>query len=467
MGAKRRRTSGKGGTLIHRRTFLKGAAAAGGAAAIGGIPRMLTAAQAPAAPKGISLRVMAYPFPVTQMIRDGRTEYEKQTGIKIEWEEAPWNEALSKQMAELVAKTGRYDLFTIEGMWVGQEAGTGQLLELDDLVAKAGTALDWQDFVPKRRELFVYKGKVIGLPLETNITMAAYRKDVFEQEGIKLPAKGSGYTHEEWLSIVKRLHKGGQIGTAWPLKPMMTAVQHWGNALVSAGGRFFDEKLNPTFNSKESLRVAEFFRELLAYAPKDMLSYTNVEANEGMMSGKVATQTSHWASRIPMVEDKTKSKVAGKVRWTLLPYGGFAPGRKVGMAHNNGWCLGIPKGSKHQREAFDFAVWAVSKENQNKLLGSFLTPPTRLSSLNAPGLDEKYVWLPAVKEALVNSFDFPKIPEWAEIMERVGAELHGSWAGQTPLPKALDRANQLVADLMKERGYPVGTWKGAKLPWEG
>ena len=23
-----------------------------------------------------------------------------------------------------------------------------------------------------------------------------------------------------------------------------------------------------------------------------------------------------------------------------------------------------------------------------------------------------------------------------------------------------------VAELMKERGYPVGTWRGAKLPWE-
>jgi ABC-type glycerol-3-phosphate transport system substrate-binding protein len=172
---------------------------------------------APAVSKGITLRVMAYPFPVTQMIRDSRAEYEKQTGVKVEWDEAPWNEALSKQMAELVARTGRYDLFTIEGMWVGQEAGTGQLLELDEMIGKAGGALDWEDFVPKRRQLFVYKGKVIGLPLETNITMAAYRKDVFEQAGIKPPAKGTGYTHEEWLGIMKRLHKDGQVGTAWPL----------------------------------------------------------------------------------------------------------------------------------------------------------------------------------------------------------------------------------------------------------
>jgi hypothetical protein len=71
-----------------------------------------------------------------------------------------------------------------------------------------------------------------------------------------------------------------------------------------------------------------------------------------------------------------------------------------------------------------------------------------------------------MKEQLANSFDFPILPEWAEVLEKVGAELHAGWAGQYPIPKALDRANQLVADLLKERKYPVGTWTGPKLPWE-
>ena len=45
-------------------------------------------------------------------------EYEKQTGVKVEWEEVPYAELLSKQMAELIAKTDRYDLFNFSNKFV-------------------------------------------------------------------------------------------------------------------------------------------------------------------------------------------------------------------------------------------------------------------------------------------------------------------------------------------------------------
>ena len=67
MGAKRDGSKRSG---IGRRTFLKSAAAVTAAATLGKIPAMVSAAQAPALQKGITLRVMAYAFPVTSMIRD-------------------------------------------------------------------------------------------------------------------------------------------------------------------------------------------------------------------------------------------------------------------------------------------------------------------------------------------------------------------------------------------------------------
>jgi ABC-type glycerol-3-phosphate transport system substrate-binding protein len=403
---------------------------------------------------------------VTKAIRDMLPEYEKQTGIKVEWEEVPYHEALSKQMAELIARTDRYDIFTISNKFVGAEAGTGQLLALDDLIAKAGAALDWQDFMPKQRQMFAYKGKTYGVPLSSNIMMCAYRRDVFEQEGIKVPALGTSFTHSEWLSIVKRLTKNGQKGTSFNTQAMQVPSENWSNVMLSAGGRWFDEKLNPTLNSKEGLVAAEWLRELLTYAPKDVLRYTNVETNEAMMSGVVVTQTLQWASRIPMVEDKQKSKVAGKIRWTTLPFAGWVPGRRVGLAANDGWSITIPKASKHQREAFDFAVWCVTKDKQTRFVNEFQVPPTRASVFDKPELHQKYIWLPVMKVQLENSHDFPNIPEWSEILEKVGAEIHAGWAGQFTMAKALDRANELVAQLLKERNYPVGTWRGPKLPWE-
>jgi multiple sugar transport system substrate-binding protein len=446
---------------VTRRNFLRGMVAAGSVGALGA-----TAAKAPAQMKGATLRALVYPYPVTKAIRDLLPEYEKQTGVKVEWEETPYAETLSKQMAELIAKSGRYDIFSISNKFVGAEAGTGELLAIDDMIAKAGAALDWQDFIPEQRKMFTYKGKQYGVPLSSNIMMCAYRNDIFEKEKIKVPPLGTSFNHTDWLNIVKRLTKDGQKGTSFNTQAMQVPSENWSNVMLSAGGRWFDEKLNPTLNSKPGLEAAEWMRELLSYAPKDVLRFTNVETNEAMMSGQVVTQTLQWCSRIPMIEDKEKSKVVGKVRWTTLPFAGWVPTRKVGLAANDGWSITIPKASKHHKEAFDFAVWCVTKDKQARFINEFQVPPTRSSVFDKPELHKKYAWLPVMKVQLQNAYDFPNIPEWSEILEKVGAEIHGGWAGQYTMAKALDRANELVKQLLQERNYPVGTWKGAKLPWE-
>jgi hypothetical protein len=160
-----------------------------------------------------------------------------------------------------------------------------------------------------------------------------------------------------------------------------------------------------------------------------------------------------------MVEDRQHSRVAGKVRWSTLPFAGWS-GRKVGLSINDGWGITIPKSSKYPREAFEFASWCIDKEKQVKLVLETQVSPTRSSVFERSELRDRFIWFPVMKEQLANLFDFPILPEWAEVLEKVGAELHAGWAGQYPMPKALDRANQLVTDLLKERKYPVGAWTG-------
>jgi len=452
---------------VTRREFVRDALAAGGVGTlwVAGVGKSAAAKGAPAQAKGLTLRALVYPYPPTQMVRDALPEYEKLTGVKVEWQEAPFNEALAKQMAELVANTDRYDVFITSNKWVGAEAGTGQLQVLDDMIGKAGTALDWDDFMAKQRKMYSYQGKVYGIPLSSNIMMAAYRKDIFDKEGIKVPPVGTSFTHSEWLSILRRLTKDKQKGTAFVIGKS-SGLDVWSNVLVSAGGHWFDEKLNPVFNSKTGLMAAEYILELIKNAPADQLQFGNTEANEVMMNGRVVTQTFQWASRIPMVEDPKKSRVVGKVGWSTLPLAELVPGRKTGLAVNDGWAFTIPKASKNRQAAFDLAVWAVTKEKQTTMVDDLQAPPSRISVFDKAKLHQKYIWLPVMKEQLDNSYDYPTIPEWAEVGEKATAELVSGWAGQYSLKEALNRINESVITLMKERKYPVGTWKGDKLPWE-
>ncbi len=457
----RRHKAGK--TKMNRRTFLK--AVGGAAAAVGLSAKATWAGAAPAQTRGLTLRALVYSWPPTVAVRDALPEYENLTGVHVEWEEVPYNELLAKMMTELVTKSGRYDIFIPSNVWNAQLAATGNVEALDDYIAKAGSTLDYVDFLTAAREQYTYKGKVYEIPQSLNTYVAAWRKDVFEQEGIKPPADGI-FTAQEWTGIVKQLTKGEKYGTTFTVKANTTSGQMWAGTMTTAGGRFFDEKLNPTINSRECQLAATFWHDLVPACPRDQLNYTHLEANEGMARGVIMTITAQSAGRIPMIIDPKRSTVAGKVAWGLLPYKGIAPSKfHAGQNFSDGFGLLLPKDGKHKKEAWDFCVWAVDKEKQIRWADNPVLP-TRKSIFAKTDLVRKQPWLDVIRRQLENTFILPQIPECTEILDRIGTELIGAYGGQFSVKEALDRANNATAQLLKDRGYPVGTWSGSKLPWE-
>ncbi len=457
----KRQKAGKG--KIDRRTFLK--ALSGTAATVALASRAAPAHAAQAQTRGLTLRALVYPWPPTVAVRDALPEYEKLTGVRVEWEEVPYNELLAKMMTELVTKSGRYDIFVPSNVWNAQLAATGNVEVLDDYIAKAGSTLDYADFLTATREQYTYKGKVYEIPQSLNTYVAAWRKDVFEQEGIKPPVDGI-FTAQEWTKIAKQLTKGDKYGTTFSIKPNVLGGHHWSGAMITAGGRYFDEKLNPIFNSKEGMLGANYWFDLLPACPRDQLNYTHLEANEGMARGLIMTQTAQSAGRIPMITDPKKSTVAGKVAWGLLPYKGLAPSKfQAGQNFSDGFGFLLPKDGKHKKEAWDFVVWAVDKEKQIRW-ADIPVLPMRRSVFANPDLLKRQPWLDVIRRQLENTFIYPQIPEWTEILDRIGTELIGVYGKQFSLKEGLDRATNATAQLLKDRGYPVGTWRGSKLPWE-
>src|SRR5512137_2546134 len=92
-----------------RRTFLKGAAAAAGAATLGGIPGILHAGQAPAYPKGTKLhlltRINFIPAGDTLFIAQAE-EFGKQMGVEVQIERIGENDVTTRSTAAIVAKSG-------------------------------------------------------------------------------------------------------------------------------------------------------------------------------------------------------------------------------------------------------------------------------------------------------------------------------------------------------------------------
>lgn len=451
------------GTKIDRRRFLK--VVGGTAAAVALAP----AAKAPAQPKGLTLRAIIHLYPPTGAVMRLLPEYEKETGIKVVFDQIPFGEGYAKQMAELAIGAGRYDMLTPWSFWSTGEIATGRLEVLDDYVAKAGPALDWNDIIPLQRDLFKYGGHQYGVPISSQTFLLAYRHDIYTAAGITPPKDGE-LTYDVFAANVKKLHmfQKDVYGKVDLYKPIAAAAMYWSFTFNSAGGRWFDERLNPLFNSPTAVLVTEYRKGLLPFMPPDVLTYGNTERDETYQRG-LAVQQIPPLSRIPAIFDPQRSKVQDKTTFVTMPFKGLN-GTKFERSPcvDEGWAFVINKNSKNKKEAFDFIVWASTKEKQKRMALDAAIAPNRASVLADREVRAKHGWLAMAErqfKANLPELQFPKIPEWGEIMEKHGNELHTAYAGQASVKEALDRSNAAVVALLKERGYKVGTHTG-KVPWE-
>lgn len=464
-----------GKTRIDRREFLKLASGAA-VAALAGCQTLPPPASAPAATNvspttapaqttGGTIRVLMYSWPAGAQLHDAVPEFEKATGLKVEWEELGFNDLLAKMTTELVTKSGRYDVFNPNNVWTAQLAATGGVEALDDMIAKSGSDLNYDDFLAAARSQWLYKGATYGIPIFIATYISVYRKDIFEQKGIKVPSDGI-FTAEEWTKVAKDLTGGGNFGTVASLKPASELAELWTNIFVSAGGKFFDEKLNPRFSSEAGVATANFLLGLLPAMPTDALAFGHAEHIEGISRGNILTSTALPTGRISLLNDPSKSTVVGKLGFGMLPYKGLGPSNlPAGTNHTDGFGLFIPKDSQHKKEAWDFINWAVSKDRQIKGAEKAVVP-TRKSVFSSPELLAKQPWLDPIGRTIEISYNYPPIPEWSEILDKIGPEFVGILSKQNSVQDGLARADSAVAQLLKDRGYQVGTWNESKLPWE-
>ena len=92
--------------MLGRRTFLKGTAAAVGVAALGGIPSIVAAGQAPAYPKGTKLHLLTRLnfFPTADKIFLAQAEeFAKQMGVEVEVERIGQNDIVTRTTAAIVS----------------------------------------------------------------------------------------------------------------------------------------------------------------------------------------------------------------------------------------------------------------------------------------------------------------------------------------------------------------------------
>lgn len=402
--------------------------------------------------EGITLRYIAEAVPPTDAVLKLVPEFEKASGIKVEFEIYPYEYVIEKETTDLIGKTRIYDVMSVPYEHLGRYVEMGWCQPLEKFFENPqlkDPQFDWNDLIMTSVKLAgMWKDKLYGFPSNNCTHIVMYREDLMnnpiekrsfkEKYGYELHYPSNLVQYKDQIEFFTR-KKGEKLagkildrafyGTALSAKRHPALYCEWMDFMFAFGGNLLDENGDPIVNSPENIEALEYYFSLFKYAPPGTKEYTWDEVSTIFQQDQ-AYMAVQWSDVAFGVEDPEKSKVAGKMRYGVVP-------RLVRpTSHYGPWSYLMPTASKHPEAAFLFIQWASSKEVQLKLAKMGMIA-FRYSTYDNPEI-KKMPILPDVVLALEVAQSRPRIPEWPEFSSSLILHLSEAITGEKTAKEALD-----------------------------
>src|SRR5215203_719101 len=110
-------------------------------------------------------------------------KWEEASGNKLNWVVLEENVLRQRVTTDIATKGGQFDIVTIGSYEAPIWGGQNWLVPLDDL----GADYDYNDVFPSVRSALSHNGKLYAVPFYAESSFTFYRKDLFDQAGLKMP----------------------------------------------------------------------------------------------------------------------------------------------------------------------------------------------------------------------------------------------------------------------------------------
>src|SRR5438309_11446102 len=252
--------------------------------------------EVPASAQGKTITLSMLAGYKEDVLRASLPDFEKKTGIEVVVDASPFGDLYKKQLLSLSTGAGRYDVVFVDEPWIPPLSEF--LLPLNERMK----TLDLQDFIPTTVASGAFLGTQYAVPVDPNVQLLVYRKDLFERKGLKPPA-----TWDELLADAKVFHDPAkqQYGIAVTASSDIQTALYMLLAMWSYGGELVDNGRG-SLNSAAGKKGGEVFLELLKFTPPNVKSYNFADVNQAIQLGQAAMAI-QWASGAKPMEDKQRS----------------------------------------------------------------------------------------------------------------------------------------------------------------
>jgi ABC-type glycerol-3-phosphate transport system substrate-binding protein len=395
--------------------------------------------------KGTSINWLACNIPQTAMAQSLLSEFEDETGIKVNVLVDSEDSVNSKAALMFNAGSGDYDLIDATGFgaWAYGYYKSGFIDSLEPYLAKTPKGWNRDDIFPSVIEACSVDGELVNVATVITDYLCFWRKDLLSAAPKSL---------DEMKANAQKLNKPpntfGWAGSAWAFQGFMI----WETMLHAYGGRWFDEKYHPLCDSDASYNAAKYLSEMNKYCPA-MSTNTQMDQSTNFAQGRVAQLSDFsvfWSSYID-----PSSKVSNTAAYAPHPGAVSEPHMLAGITQV------LNKFGKKKDASFSFISWLTSPRVQQQAASVGTIRKSVVNSATTkklyPEVAEWNSWLANAKPTgsgapVVAAACFPAMVRVTDFVSIVTKNIGGMLAGTMTYKQAMDTAQTQSVALFKEIG---------------
>jgi multiple sugar transport system substrate-binding protein len=396
----------------------------------------------------VEINMMGWSFPITDYYAEEVEKCDKVENLTVNTNLFGVNTDAQEQVRLALSAGGDspYDIVHGSNAQVGDWAGVGWMLPLNDLIDKYSEEYNLSDIPEKAWEGVTIDGNIYGVPIVGNTLHLIYRQDIFDELGIAIPD-----TYDEVIEACITIGLDNP-DYDMPFTVNLSAGWAWEieffQMLRAYGGDYLNEDGTAAFNSEAGVKAVNKLVEV-ADACMGIAGYSF-----GLNDQEVAVQigtlpfTQMWASRAANMLDPERTDLYEVIAFAPAPRA-TADGPRAASAWNDFYM--IPATTTNDPDLI-FRIIMEAADARSQQDAAKIGMATRLAVAEYGG-----AYLPAAGQTIAEGIGiYSKNPANGIVSSKLGEFLPLVATGDMTAEEALNAAAEAYNQEAKDQGYIDG-----------
>lgn len=406
--------------------------------------------------KGTEINVVFLDRPGYRAIIQLLPEFEKKTGIKVNYEIVPYESSREKQVLNF-SSNGDLTIALVDLVWIGEFAENGWIVPIEKFTSDPAITdpkLNLDGFFPLLLDAFgSWGGKVYGLPFDNYSGLLFYNQCMLKEAGFDRPPETWQELYEVYGPKLTNKDKNQYAFALQSRRGETQSADSFMRVLWPFGGSLLDKEFKSNLLSKESQAGLKFRQDLMKYMPPGILSYDHAEAVNALAQGQVAMIT-EWSAFYSTLIDPATSKIVDCLAVAPEPSG---PAGRLPALGGFSLAVAAQAPEKEQKASWLFIQWATSEEIARAYVEAGGVSG-RKSVYEDPDIKAKYKFVePMVASWQKGVPEFrPRFPAWPAISEIIAEWGTKMMLGEVSTEEGAKEIGTRMEDILRKEGYYDG-----------